>query len=87
MITRWESVETILWLTAPPSATPIFQVKALSTPGVEKIIITDAYHWIRRYVIYFQIKFPIGHIKIQPLPKSGFVCFLEVHGNISFHTN
>ena len=54
MLSRWESVETILLLTAPPSVTPIFLVKALSTPGVVQLILTDNYHWIRRNVIKFK---------------------------------
>ena len=51
MLARWESVGTIFSLTTPPSATPRFLNKALSTPRVVKIIITYYYNLIRRRVI------------------------------------
>ena len=71
MFARWESVETILSSPAPPSATPIFPVKALIIPGVVQIILTDNYNWIKRKVRKFQKKSPRGHIKRQTYHKSG----------------
>ena len=42
---------------APPSATPSFLKRALSTPGVVKMVITYYYHWIRKKVRNISNKF------------------------------
>ena len=47
-------------------------LKALSTPEVLQIIITDEYHWIRIEVRKIQKNCPRGHIKRKPYHKSGF---------------
>ena len=75
MLEIWESVETIFLSTAPPSATPIFLVKASSTHGVLQRIITDNYHWVRINVRKCPKKCPSGHIRRQPYHKMGLYVF------------
>ena len=47
MLKIWDMVEALLLFTAPPSASPIFPVRLLITPGFVQIIITDNCYWIR----------------------------------------
>ena len=87
MIAIRESKEAILFPNAPPSDTLNVLVSSLSTPGVTQIIITYSYHWIRIKVIFFSKKVSKRPYQETTLPQSVFVCFLDVHGNISFHTS
>ena len=86
MLARWDSIEIILSLNASPSVTLRFMVKAFSTPGVVRRIVTDNYHWIRRKVRNLK-NCPWGHIKRKPYHKPVFVYFIDMRGNISLHTN
>ena len=54
MLEIWDIVETILPLTAPPSSTPSFLLKAFITPGGTQMIIKDDFCWIIIKVIEFQ---------------------------------
>ena len=82
MLEIWESVDTILSLTTPPSVTLSFSEKALSTPGDVQRIVTDNYNWIIRNVINISNTNTKRPYQETTLPKIGFICFLDVHGNI-----
>ena len=84
MLAIWESVNTILFTTAPQISSPIFLVKALSNPGGVKTIIIDNYDWIRRKVRNKSIQEDMSG---DDLTTNRVVCFLNIWFNISLHTN